>query len=81
MSSSARNPRVLALTGTVFAIAIASSLAVGAGLALMRGPAPICARISADTVGVVEGRDSSSMTLRIPASKGGSPHSCDGGAQ
>jgi hypothetical protein len=81
MSSSARNPRILALTGAVFTVAIVSSLAVGAGIAIMRSPAPICARISADTVGVVEGHDSSSMTLRIPAGKGGSPYSCDGDAQ
>jgi hypothetical protein len=81
MSSSARNPRFSALTGAVFAIAIASSLVIGAGLAVMRGPAPICARISADTVGVIEGRDRSSVTVRIPASKGGSPYSCDGGVQ
>ena len=80
MSSSIRNPRILAVTAVTFAVAVLS-LVIGATAAFIQNPAPVCARVSADTFGIAESRDGSSILLRIPASKVGSPYLCGGDAQ
>lgn len=78
---STRNMRSAALLAALFSAVGTVAVVVGSGAAFMNSPAPLCARIAANAVGIVEARDGSTVTLRLPAASSGSPYSCDGDAQ
>lgn len=82
MLSSNFSTRTQVATVVVFFVAILLSIVIGATTALvLKDPAPICARVPADTPGVVESRDDASILLRIPTSKAGVPYPCGGDAE
>lgn len=82
MSSSNFNRRTQVATVVAFFLAILLSIVIGATTALvLKDSTPVCARVPADTPGVVESRDDASILLRIPASNAGVPYRCGGDAE
>lgn len=65
----------------MFAVVAASSVLLGAGLAMNNDASPLCAKIASGTVAIVESRNLDSIVVRVPVDSTGYVHSCTGEAR